>query len=304
MNRKKLLTILIIGIIFYFLGRYLWLHWNKLTQYQWDINIGSLVISYVVLLFYAVLTVYIWKLLIKKLGSDLSFGKSFKIMFLSQMPKYIPGKVWGSLSRIYLCQKEGVSKQVSSASIIYETGLALVAGLIFGLSLLFIYIDKGIISKYIPVFYLIPFILLILHPKIFTKIANFILNKLKAESLIVSFSFWQMLLLVGLYLINWVIMSVALYYFVNSIYTVGISKFPIIVGIFAISVITGQISFFVPAGLGVREGVMTALLSLYLPLEIAIVIAIGSRIWMASGELIAVGAVSGINLIKRYLRKK
>ena len=301
--KKRLITIVIIGTIFFFLGRYLWLHWDKLGQYQWDIDIWNLIISYIILLFSSMLGVYIWKLLIKKLGSDLTFGKSFRIIFLSQLPKYIPGKVWSSLGRIYLCKKAGISKQVTLTSIIYETGLALVAGLIFGLSLLFIYMDKGIISKYMPVCYLIPFILLILHPKIFTKIANFILNKLKGEPLTITFSFWQMLLLVGLYLINWVIMSVALYYFVNSVYTVAISSFPIIVGIFAISVITGQISFFVPAGLGVREGVMTALLSIYLPIEIAIVIAIGSRIWVALGELITVGAVAGINLIREEKRR-
>lgn len=299
--KKKLLTTLIIGTIFYFLGRYLWLNWDKLAQYRWDINISGLINSYVILLFYLVITVYIWQRLLREIGAKLKLGQSFRIWFSSQLGKYIPGKVWASLGRIYLCQQVGISKKISLTSIIFEYGLITVSAFIFGIPLLILWTDKEIVSRFLPICYLIPVILSMLHPKIFEKIANFILIKFKKNPIALNFSYIRILGFVVFYVFAWMIMGLAFYYFVNSIYTIDFTYYPILAGIFAISWLVGFLCFFVPAGLGIREGALTGLLSIYLPTEIAIVIAIGSRIWMTLGELTGVGMVGVSNLIKRRI---
>jgi uncharacterized membrane protein YbhN (UPF0104 family) len=84
---------------------------------------------------------------------------------------------------------------------------------------------------------------------------------------------------------DWVIFGVAVYFLVNSFYHIDISHTLILCGIFAVSVITGVASFIVPAGLGVREGVQSYLLSLFVPIPAAILFSLIMRVWMTSGEL-------------------
>ena len=85
---------------------------------------------------------------------------------------------------------------------------------------------------------------------------------------------------------NWVIFGIALYLLSNSFYNLTVSQTIILCGVFAVSVISGILSFFVPAGLGVREGVLSYLLSLFIPISVAIVISLALRIWMIVGELL------------------
>jgi len=299
--KKKLLTTLIVGTIFYFLGRYLYLNWQKLTQYEWQFNVGFLLISFIILLIRLSITVGIWKKLLNKLGSKLSYKKCFKVWFMSLLGKYLPGRVWASLGRIYLAQAEGVPKRTSFTSLVYEYSLSSMSAFIFGVVLLLIYMGKGQISAFMPFLYFMPFVFFILHPKIFSGIANFILNKLKKEPINLDFTYLEIFGFMGLYLVNWLVMALAFYYFVNSIYPVELSVYPVLAGMLALSILAGFLCFFVPAGLGVREGVLTGLLSIYLPLEIAIVIAIGSRIWITLGELTGVGLAEISNLIKRRI---
>ena len=85
---------------------------------------------------------------------------------------------------------------------------------------------------------------------------------------------------------DWIIFGIAAYFLINSFYHIDLSQTVILCGIFAISVITGIVSFFVPVGLGVREGVLSYLLSSFIPVSAAILISLVMRVWIALGELV------------------
>jgi len=70
-----------------------------------------------------------------------------------------------------------------------------------------------------------------------------------------------------------------------SIYSFPVSWLPVTIGIFSIA---GVSQFLTPSGIGVLEGVLTVLLSLYLPVPIAILIALLARVWKTVTELICV----------------
>ena len=57
-------------------------------------------------------------------------------------------------------------------------------------------------------------------------------------------------------------------------------------GILAASWLGGYLSIIVPGGFGVREGLLSLLLNIYLPLPIAVFIALLSRIWMVGSEVL------------------
>jgi uncharacterized membrane protein YbhN (UPF0104 family) len=71
----------------------------------------------------------------------------------------------------------------------------------------------------------------------------------------------------------------------QSFYPVTLRELIIYSGIFAISGLLGFYSLITPGGLGVREGFQAYLMSMFMPVSIAIFISIFSRIWITLAEI-------------------
>jgi uncharacterized membrane protein YbhN (UPF0104 family) len=61
---------------------------------------------------------------------------------------------------------------------------------------------------------------------------------------------------------------------------------------FPVAWIVGLLAFVAPGGLGVREGVLAALLSGLLPGGMAVVVALASRVWITAVELVCAAVAS------------
>jgi len=289
-NWKKFLQYIIILVIFIFIGKYLYNSWNEISNYSWEINILLLILSYFFLFLFFIITPIGWRLILKHLKEKLNYKKTIKYWFLSQLGKYIPGKIWFVLGRIYYCKKEGISIKNSFASMTLETALNAFASLIiFLLSLLFWTEGK---EQFLPLVILVPIALIFLHPKIFIGLLNFGLKIIKKKPININIRYKDILFLTSLFCVFWIIQGFAFSLFVSVIYPIEISLYPILIGIFAVAWILGFISIFTPGGLGVREGVIAFLLSFYISPGIAIVIALAARLWVTLGEIIMIGLVS------------
>lgn len=173
----------------------------------------------------------------------------------------------------------------SSMSILLEQAYPVVsAGMVFTVSLIF-WGNTGHLTRILSIALLFPLCIIFLHPKPFLKIANPILVKMGKMPINISLSFKNMLFLVGYYSLFWIVTGTAFYFFVRSFYPLSFSYIPILSGIYAISFVAGYLTFFTPAGLGVREGCLTVLLSFFIPTPIAIGIALLSRLWVVGAEI-------------------
>ena len=70
---------------------------------------------------------------------------------------------------------------------------------------------------------------------------------------------------------------------------------------FALAWVIGFLSFLTPGGLGVREGLLSLLLSSYMPAPQATLIALICRVWMLSAEIVLAGVAFVLN---RHLKKR
>ena len=61
---------------------------------------------------------------------------------------------------------------------------------------------------------------------------------------------------------------------------------PNLVSAYTLAWITGSVAIFAPGGLGVREGVMTLLLSPILPVPLAIALSFITRVWITVFEAV------------------
>jgi uncharacterized membrane protein YbhN (UPF0104 family) len=288
---KRILSILIISAIFYFMGHHLYRNWEKVSGHNFNLDWYLLSISILLLPAYFFFKTLVWNWILFKMGAAISLRKCCRILFLTQLGKYLPGKVWPVLGRVYMCEKEGVSKREAFTSVLLESIFEIITGALVFFFFVFLVFKKelgggnmlGILSAVIFLG------ILILHPRIFYKILNYFLAKLGREEVKETLNYKNSIWLFILYTFVLLFEGVSFYILVNAIFYVSPDKFLALTGMLAMAGIMGLISIFTPAGLGVREGVLAALLSYYLPLHIAIIISLMARIWITSGELICAG---------------
>ena len=285
MKKKTFVQIFLICLVLICVFYHLLHNIDKILAFNWKINYSYLFPFLTVFLIGPSLKILGWKMILKSIGAELSSKRCSKIMSFSQLLKYLPGVGWSYMGQYYLGMQEGISKFRVTTSMLLENIINITTGLFVFMASLIFWRTQGISQGLIYFLVLIPLGLLFLHPRIFNKTTNFVLRKLKKNESNLHIKYRSILRLFCYYSLCWCVTGLILFLFIRSLLCIEIGL-SATTGISAISFVAGFLAIFVPAGLGVREGVMTALLSIYLPIEITIVITLFFRFLIIIRELI------------------
>jgi len=269
---------------FYFLGTRLARDWHKIPWHEIHLNIPLLVASFLVMFVWMFVYGLTWKVLLAGLGERISLLNSVAVLAVSQIGKYVPGKLWFTVGRMYLAKKHGVSEAKTAVSTVMEIALSLLgAVLLFGMAIALV--PRGMIpARAYLAFLLVPFCIIAVYPPILTRVTALILKWLHQPTFEIRMTFRQLLGVLGLYFLMWVVQGVGCYLLIRSFYPLRLSHLPMVAGAFALSWILGFIVLVSPAGLGIREGIFTFALRLVVPEPVAIIAALMSRIWITASE--------------------
>ncbi len=222
-----------------------------------------------------------WWFILKKHHINVSKSMALSSHGLSVFAKYIPGKIWVILGRAAKASGNLYSVKTASYASLKEQLLYVWEGLLLGWIPLLIY--RGVDKYSLAIFLTILFITFFnFSDKVRIFIIKIIKKIFKKELDIPHISFKEninILLYIFVYWAAWII----------AFYFLALSVFPetsLNIGfVFPLSVTLGLLAVFVPGGIGVREGIMTAFMVLSgIPAEIAATISIISRLWFISGE--------------------
>ncbi|MEZ7129318.1 lysylphosphatidylglycerol synthase domain-containing protein [Nonomuraea sp. AD125B] len=233
---------------------------------------GSLV-AVVAALLGAMLT---WRTLLADLGSPLPLRPAAKVFFVGQLGKYIPGALWPVLAQMEMGRDLGVPRARSAAAFFLMMPIQLATGLLVTLGTL------GW-DRYGWLLLALPALLVLLEPKVINAVIAFGLRRLKREPLERPLTRRGMLAALGWALAGWIAYGVHLYFIVPQ------GGLVFAVGAFALSWCLGILTFVVPAGAGVREVAMVAVLAPHVSGGAAIAVALSSRIVIILGDLICAG---------------
>ncbi len=293
MNKKLkfvLQTIFVLSI-FYFMFLQVYKNWDSLREYDWKFNYFYLISSFIVLVVYYFLIFFGWHIILKKLKVKIKFFQTIKIRAISELGRYMPGKVWHLLGRVYFTKRMGLSTIKIVTSFGLELASSIIAGLMVFLIFFPFFIKTDLTINFLPFLIIgIPLGLICIHPKILNSILNFGLKIIKKQRINIELKYKDMLMLVLMYCSFWLVVGFGFFLLINSIYSIQFSKIFIVVSIYAIGWVIGFLSLITPGGIGVREGVLAGLLALYMPLPIAIIISFVSRIWSIAVELLLAAA--------------
>ena len=282
----KVVGILFVAAIIFYLGYKLYRSWNDIPFEQIRVNYYWAGISFFGLSASFICTIIGWQRILSSLNQRIGFKKSWWVVTGSYLAKYIPGHVWVIGGRMYLCKKEGISEKISGTGVILEMIAVLLAVLlVFSMSFPFL------VSHGLPgwIWYLIipvPFAAVLFFSPILPKTLKWTADKVLKKELKLEMRKGDLLESLGLFILSSILQGISFFLLIKSVYPLSYAYIPDIIGIYNGSWAIGFLSFIAPAGLGIREGVLTLFLNHYMPLPVAIIIAALTRLWITVFEVI------------------
>lgn len=280
---NRLLTIVVIMAIFYFLIQHMVANWSKIPFSQLRFDASYLFVSFLFLFIYFLLLTYGWSRIVLELDSKVPFSRALYIMSTSQITKYLPGGIWYTLGRVYLGKSAKIKEEIGLLSVVFETFLLMLTNLVIFLLAINFVRDQPVISPLLSVLFIVV-ILILLYPPLLNMLLNLALRLFKRPQLQLKAKYANVLKLSVYFFGVWLCQIAGFYALVNSIYPLPLAQLPYITGAYTLSWITGFIVLFAPGGLGVREGMMSILLAPILPSPLAIAISFITRIWITLFE--------------------
>jgi hypothetical protein len=293
--------------VIYFAGRQLVTNWSEVSGYHWTINPLLIILSVVFHLITFVVLSKMWCLLITAFGFDVPLKYGFKVAYIANLGRYIPGKIWQVFGMVYLLKKININKEVALASWGIATLFGLSPAFLAGFITICFYPEmlshtlSGNLGigpfVAVAVTFAASFVL-VFAPDKAMALFNWILKTLRRPP--VQFKLKKKVALqvyLG-YFIGWICYGISFYTFMNAIMVKP--DIPVIAGIgsFVMAYIIGYLTFFSPGGLGARELVLTTVLSPFLG-PMAVGLAVAARVWNLISEFIATVIALLIKLEKK-----
>ncbi|GAP62698.1 hypothetical protein ARMA_1121 [Ardenticatena maritima] len=216
---------------------------------------------------------------------QISLLQAADIHLKSNLAKYLPGYAWQLVGKAYLARAQAVPPKVLSFAMTLELGAILGSGAVLaaGTSFFYSFPLPTSLLVFIRAVGGIAFILLITLPFLW----SIVLHKWEIPNLSMQ-RYWLAVLAMAT---GWLCFGIGFWALAATLQPVALNMLPhfifIVVGAFSVSLAV----LFVPGGIGVRESVITFLLSPLLGASAAVMVATLSRILLITGECVAVASL-------------
>ena len=292
----RVVQIAVIGLIIYFLARQLVNHWQNVRTYEWHLNIWYLILALVSVVVTFFIFSSVWRIIVLSLDKRVSPAKSFKIAYLANLGRYIPGKIWQMFGMIYLAKKEGVTEEEAVTSFGLSQIFAIPSGLLCGL--LFLSLYPGVLAHYSRTPYLTTGIIIVAAcifgismmvvflPRFMESLFNRVLTLIRRKPIRLRMNKSLAAGIYGGYFLAWSMYGFSFWVFLKGITIESTALLPM-AGIFIIAYQVGYLFLLAPGGVGPREAMMTVMLTPFFGPGVPAAIAVAARIWLIAAETVS-----------------
>lgn len=272
------------------------LKWSALAGVhpQW----GPLLAATVVAVGFRYWGVLVWRTILADLGARQlpRFTILSDVYARAWIGRYIPGTVAWIAGKVYLASSHGIGRSKLAVSSVVEGGMQIVA--LMTVSMLILGTDSR--SSAIPADYKLVMLVLAvatlaaLTPPVFNALMRLGLRVMRRGDAAPGMEINARVTVHAylLYAVASFILGLAEFGLTRSIAGTGWTDFLFVVGAFNLAGATGMLALFVPSGIGVRESVLLALLSVIMTKELALLVVIVSRLWGVVADVLFLGAAT------------
>ncbi|MGE3268851.1 MAG: lysylphosphatidylglycerol synthase domain-containing protein [Chloroflexota bacterium] len=286
----------------------LWVTWHnpRLEPLAWQLRPLPLAGGLALMLGVALVSVPCWLVIFRQLGGRLSAWDALHISLVTNLGKYLPGKVMHAAGRVAMLQAKGQSISISIASIAVDVGLSLLAAALVSLLSLPLFLHEyGLtenLTALIPVWLLVvPLGLVGLHPKVVRfglQLCGRVLPGAALDPATPVPAYSTIVPMLGARIGLWLTMAMALFLTARTVYPLEWGLMPAMSGVAGVSYLFGLAVPFAPSGIGAREGLMTVLLATMMPAPEAAATSVLFRIVSILSEVLAAGGVMAASRLR------
>lgn len=267
-----------------FLAYGVYLGYNELSKHPTTIDYRYLLASVATYSASLIVLVVNWNSILQSLGVRAGFKRNMKLYCFSNLSKQLPTMLWFIGTRILIYEREGVAKAITSGAILLELILVIFSNVVVCLAVIpalpaLQHAQRVLVLVVVP-----PLIFILVRPQIAIRLMNRLLTRLGRNPLAIRLGWRNMLLWCTLYSFTWGVGGLFLYLLALAVYPAAI-HYPLeITAAWVLSGLASQLRLILPIGIGWREVTLAYLLTLFMPLPSAVVIAILSKLWLAVNQ--------------------
>lgn len=272
--------------------------WEEVRAALARLGAGPLAVSLLLCLAGLVAYAQCWRALLAELGSPLPVRPAGRIFFLGQLGKYLPGSVWPVLAQMELGRDHGVPRRRSAAVfVLFLAVLLAVAGILA--AALLPWTAGGVVHRFRWLLVAGLALALVLHPRALSALVGVGSRLLGRPGLDRPLRGRGLAVAGGWALVSWLLLGAHVEVLAVGLGADPARALPLCLGGFALAWAAGLLVVVVPAGAGVREVVLVAVLAPVLSTPPAVALAVASRALLTVGDLICAGGFAGASRPRR-----
>ncbi|WP_299442906.1 lysylphosphatidylglycerol synthase domain-containing protein [uncultured Phycicoccus sp.] len=295
MTRSRALLVVRYGLLVLILAAVGWAlarNWDAVADELGRMGWGSVLLAFALTLGAPVFTLVGWRVLLTDLGTRLPMAPAASIFFVGQLGKYVPGSVWTVFAQAEMGAALRVPRRRMAVTGLLSIGLAILCGSLIGVVALprLLARDASAVTGWLVGAALVLGAVL-LWPPLLNRCVALGLRVLRREPLEHALGGRAILVTCAWFVGAWVSAGLGVAVLVRDLQPDASATDLVVVAVcgFALASAVGQLSVLVPAGVGVRDGVLALLLVTFMPLSAATAVVVVARFLTVVGDLVVAG---------------
>jgi uncharacterized membrane protein YbhN (UPF0104 family) len=239
---------------------------------------------------YMVVTMLVWRAVLRDLGSPLPLGPATSLFFVSQLGKYLPGGVWNIAAATEMGVDHQIPRRRSLSVMLVATLISVSTGLALAVAVLPL-APPELAERLGAAFWLLPVFTVVLLPPVLNRLLGLALRLLRRPPLEHPVTGRGVLVAASWSLVAWLLVGLHVWLLATGVgLDRSVETLALATGGYALAWTIGFLVVFVPAGIGVREAVLAAALSNQLDAGALVIVVLLSRAVLTLIDLL-LGAV-------------
>ncbi|HET9022024.1 MAG TPA: lysylphosphatidylglycerol synthase domain-containing protein [Ornithinibacter sp.] len=286
--RFGLLAVILAGV-----GFALWRNWDAVSTELGEMSAPVLVGAFVLTTAAPVLTLMGWRVLLADLGTRLPAAPAASVFFVGQLGKYVPGSVWTVLAQAEMGARLRIPRRRMGVVGLLSIGLAVLTGCVIGIPAVPRLLDRE--DQAFSWWWVVIAVCLgavLLWPRLLNAAIARGLRLLRRELLEHELSGRAVVLTSAWFVGAWVSTGLGTFVLARSVAPEAPTGELLVASVsgFALASAAGMFSVLVPAGVGVRDGVLALVLLTLMSPAAATAVVVVARFLAILADLLVAGS--------------
>ena len=265
-----------------------WRNWTEVSAHLSEVPGLVLVGGFLLALLAPIFSQLGWRVLLADLGTRLPLPAGASVFFVGQLGKYLPGSVWSIVAQADMGARLGVPRRRMGVVGLLSILLSVITGAIVGIPALPLLVARSGEVRSLWWFAPALVLLLLLWPRLLNWGIFRLLRLARREPLEHSLTAPAVGLTSMWLVLAWLSAGLSILVLAHAMAPDTPLSNLVATSIcgFALASAIGMFSVFVPAGVGVRDGVLALLLGALMPFSAAIAVVVVSRFFTVVADVV------------------